>query len=241
VAGRGQSGRGGHRRAYSQNFLASRALAARLVAEANVGRDDFVVEIGAGSGMLTIELAARARRVRAIEVDPRWASKLRARVASHSNVEVIEGDAMKLPLPVEPFRVVANVPFGATTALLHHLLDDPGSSLVRADLLLQWEVARKRAGRPRTAVSAAWSPWWRFRLGQRIPRTAFRPQPAVDGGVLTIERRVDPFLPFEAHDSFAVFVSALFAARIGSELDAKRWAAMYAAYAGPHMTKVKKM
>jgi 23S rRNA (adenine-N6)-dimethyltransferase len=196
-----------------------------------VGRDEFVVEIGAGSGMLTIELAASARRVRAIEVDPRWASKLRARVASHSNVEVIEGDAMKLPLPAEPFRVVANVPFGATTALLHHLLDDPGSPLVRADLLLQWEVARKRAGRPRTAVSAAWSPWWRFRLGQRIPRTAFRPQPAVDGGVLTIERRVDPFLPFEAHGSFGRFVSALFAGRIGAELDARQWAAMYAAFA----------
>jgi 16S rRNA A1518/A1519 N6-dimethyltransferase RsmA/KsgA/DIM1 with predicted DNA glycosylase/AP lyase activity len=51
VAGRGQQRRGGHRRVYSQNFLASSALAARLVAEANVGSGDFVVEIGAGSGV----------------------------------------------------------------------------------------------------------------------------------------------------------------------------------------------
>jgi 23S rRNA (adenine-N6)-dimethyltransferase len=230
VAGRGQPRRGGSRRVYSQNFLASRALAARLVAEANVGPGDFVVEIGAGSGMLTAELAHRAARVRAIEVDPRWTAKLRVRMRAHPNVEVVEGDALRVPLPIEPFRVMANIPFGATTDLLHRLLDDPGTALTRADLLMQWEVGRKRAGRPRTALSAQWSPWWRFRLGRRVPRTAFRPQPAVDAGLLTIERRGTPLLPPEAHESFADFVHAIFAGTLGPELDARQWAAVYSAY-----------
>jgi 23S rRNA (adenine-N6)-dimethyltransferase len=179
---------------------------------------------------VTAELARRAARVRAIEIDPRWAAKLRARMQAHANVEVIEGDALAVPLPAEPFRVIANIPFGATTDLLHRLLDDPSTSLTRADILLQWEVARKRAGRPRTAVSARWSPWWRFRLGRRVPRTAFRPQPAVDAGLLTIERRAAPLLHPGTHGSFANFVQAVFAGTLATELDARQWAAIYSAY-----------
>jgi 23S rRNA (adenine-N6)-dimethyltransferase len=180
--------------------------------------------------MLTAELSRRAMRVRAIEVDPRWAAKLRMRMQAHPNVEVVEGDALRVPLPAEPFRVIANIPFGATTDLLHRLLDDPSTPLVRADLLLQWEVARKRAGRPRTALSAQWSPWWHFRLGRRVPRTAFRPQPAVDAGLLTIERRATPLLPPGTHESFADFVHALFAGTLGTQLDARQWVAIYSAY-----------
>src|SRR3712207_9539949 len=63
----------------------------------------------------------------------------------------------------EPFRVVSNAPFNATTRLLRFLLDDPTSSLVRADLVVQLEVARKRAGVVgRNLLNASWSPWWEF-------------------------------------------------------------------------------
>jgi 23S rRNA (adenine-N6)-dimethyltransferase len=223
--------RGARRRSYSQNFLASSALAEQLVREAKVGRRDLVVEVGAGSGILTAALARRARRVLAIEIDPVWAARLRQRFAAWENVEVIEGDARRVPLPDEPFRVVANIPFGATTALLHALLDKPVTSLERADLVLQWEVARKRAGRPRTALSASWSPWWHFRLGRRLPRTAFRPPPAVDAGVLVVERRREPLLPLEAREPFRDFVRGLFAGTLARDLDARHWSALFAAYA----------
>jgi 16S rRNA A1518/A1519 N6-dimethyltransferase RsmA/KsgA/DIM1 with predicted DNA glycosylase/AP lyase activity len=101
---------------------------------------------------------------------------------------------------------------------------------MRADLLLQWEVARKRSGRARTAVSAAWSPWWRFRLGRRIPSTAFRPRPAADGGILVIERRAEPLLPTTEHDAFRSFVSGLFDGSTARDLDAREWTALFAAY-----------
>ncbi|HKP19406.1 MAG TPA: 23S ribosomal RNA methyltransferase Erm [Gaiellaceae bacterium] len=231
-ADRPRSARDARRRARSQNFLASSAVAAQLVRDANVGRCDLVVEIGAGSGVLTSELARRARSVRAIEVDPAWAARLRERFALHRNVEVVEDDALRTPLPGEPFRVVANIPFGATSALMRRLLDDPRTPLTRADLLLQWEVARKRAGRPRTAMSASWSPWWSFRLGRRVPRTAFRPRPAVDAGVLVVERRRTPLLPVEAQVAFTEFTRALFTGTLARELDAPEWAALFAAYAG---------
>ncbi|MDQ3874870.1 MAG: rRNA adenine N(6)-methyltransferase family protein [Actinomycetota bacterium] len=226
-----RSSRGARRRSYSQNFLASTALAEQLVRDAKVGRRDLVVEIGAGSGILTAALARRAGTVRAIELDPVWAGRLRERFAASEKVTVIGGDARRVPLPDEPFRVVANLPFGATTALLHRLLDDPSTPLRRADLVLQWEVARKRAGRPRTALSASWSPWWRFRLGRRLPRTAFHPPPAVDAGVLVIERQREPLLPIEAREPFRDFVHGVFAGTLAPDLDARQWSALFAAYA----------
>ncbi len=92
-ARRARSGHDSRRRVLGQNFLASSALAARLVRDAAVTRSDVVVEIGAGTGILTAELARRAGRVHAIELDPVWAARLRERLAGCRTVEVIEGAA----------------------------------------------------------------------------------------------------------------------------------------------------
>jgi len=229
-ARRARTARDARRRAYGQNFLASRALAAQLVRDAKVEPGDLVVELGAGAGILTAQLARRARGVQAVELDPVWAERLRRRFAGSERVDVIEADLVRVPLPAEPFRVVANLPFGETSRLLRRLLDDPATALARADLILQWEVARKRAGRPRTALSAAWSPWWRFRLGRRIPPTAFRPRPAVDACVLVVERRGEPLLPPEAAAPFRDFVRSLFAGTLPRELDAAEWSALFGAW-----------
>src|SRR6266545_6143340 len=69
------------RRACGQNFLASRAIAAQLVRQAKVGCGDLVLEIGAGNGILTAELARQAPRVFAVEIDPVWVARLRERFA----------------------------------------------------------------------------------------------------------------------------------------------------------------
>jgi 23S rRNA (adenine-N6)-dimethyltransferase len=228
-ARRARTARDRRRRAYGQNVLASRALAAQLVRDARIAPDDVVVELGAGTGVLTAELARRAERVQAVELDPAWARALRSRFAGRGGVRVVEGNMLEVPLPSESFRVVANVPFSLTTRLLHRLLDDPATSLVRADLVLQWEVARKRARKPRNALAASWSPWWRFRLGRRIPRTAFRPRPNVDAGVLVAERRRQPLLPVENARPFAAFVEAFFSGALARELGPRDWASLYTA------------
>jgi 23S rRNA (adenine-N6)-dimethyltransferase len=218
--------RDARRRSYGQNLLASRALAAQLVRDAGVRTDDLVVEIGAGTGLLTAELAKHAGTVLAVEVDTALASGLRRRFAACEGVRVIEGDALRVALPREPFRVVANVPFNASTAILQRLLD-PMLQLQRADLVLQWEVARKRAGRPRSALSAAWAPWWRFRLGRRIPPEAFRPRPAVAAAVLVAERRRTPLLPPESFEEYGAFVRSLFDGTFARGLDGAGWASLF--------------
>ena len=77
--------------------------------------------------MLTEALARRAGRVVAIGYDPRLAERARARLAGFGNVRVVTADALALPMPRRPFRVVASPPFGSTKAILRRLLGDPRS------------------------------------------------------------------------------------------------------------------
>jgi 23S rRNA (adenine-N6)-dimethyltransferase len=191
VGQRRRTSRDQRRRSYQQNFLADRDLITRLVAD--VVPDDLVVDFGAGTGALTLPAAAAGAEVLAVERDPAWSARLRqgARDAGlHHRVHVVQHDLRTVDLPAGRWRVIASPPFGLTTTLLHRLLDDPLRAPARADLVLQWEVARKFAAQPPTTLlGAAWAPWWQMTLVQRIARTAFRPVPRIDAGWLRIERR----------------------------------------------------
>src|ERR671911_678418 len=131
------------RRELGQNFLKDRRIARRIVAESGVGGDDLVVELGAGGGMLTRQLARVAGRVVAVEYDPYWVLRLRERFSDDDNVVVVHEDALKVALPEVPFTVVANIPFCTTTSILHRLLDDPIAPPERVYLVVQRQVARK--------------------------------------------------------------------------------------------------
>lgn len=147
----------------------------------------------------------------AVEVDPVWADRLRHTVGREApnRVRVVEADFLAMPLPSRPFRVVACLPFGNTTAMLSRLLSDPEGRLRRADLIVQWEVARKRSAVPASTLrSTAWAPWWEFRLGRRIAAAEFRPVPRVDGGVLVVTRRDPPFLAPRMVAKYETFIHA---------------------------------
>lgn len=147
-----------------QNFLVDRALIADLVGGLEIAAGSLVVDVGAGRGALTVPLA------RAAGVADR--------------VRVVATDLDRLRLPRSPYRVVANPPFGRTSALLRRLLDDVEGGPTRADLVVQREVARKHASRPPAALStASWTPWWEFRLGRAVDRRSFRPVPSVDAAL----------------------------------------------------------
>jgi 23S rRNA (adenine-N6)-dimethyltransferase len=180
-------------------------LAAELVRDAGVGSDDLVVDLGAGTGRLTAELARVAGRVIAVELDPGLAAGLRGR---WSNVEVVEADAGRTKLPVDPFRVVANLPFSRTNDLLHLLLDDPATPLVRADLIVEWGVALKRAlPWPSSVSSVLWGAWYESAVTRRLPASAFEPPPSVDAGVLVFRRREVPLVAYGCADSYRSFVA----------------------------------
>src|SRR6516165_2839759 len=197
------------RRVLSQNFLVDRRAIDALVHGSGAGRGDLAVDIGAGNGLISEALARRGAQVLAIERDPALARRLRAKFATWPTVSVLEDDVLTAPLPAGRFRVVANIPFGITTKILRRLLDHDG--LVRADLIVQAEVARKRgAGGRGTLLNACWEPWFEFGTGARIAAAAFRPVPRVETAVLVVTRRDPPLLDPAARREYTAFVTAGF-------------------------------
>jgi 23S rRNA (adenine-N6)-dimethyltransferase len=233
-----------------RHLLRSRRLADLIVSDAEVAAGDLVVDLGAGSGMLTRSLARAGARVVAVELDARLAGDLRR---LGGDVEVVEGDALTYPWPSQPFRIVANLPFAHGTEILRRVLRDPAVPLVSADVIVQWELAAKRCGVwPSTLLGVLWGAWYELAIVRRIERAAFAPPPSVAAGVLRATRRDRPLVaPADAAD-YERFVRRSFGAaplrrtlpprvvrRVtdavgldpaasGRDLDARAWALLYA-------------
>jgi 23S rRNA (adenine-N6)-dimethyltransferase len=211
VSAQGPRSRASAARPSGRHLLRSGPLARELAAQAGVGPADLVVEFGAGTGRITEELARSAARVVAVELDARYAELLRGRFRGDPRVTVVEADVLEAPLPEAPFRVFGNLPFGLTTSILRRLLDDPSSPLARADLVVEYDVARKRSSVwPSNLGSLGWQPWWEFRLSRHVPASAFEPPPSVDAGLMSITRRRQLLIPPERRSDFLNLVSTGF-------------------------------
>ena len=231
--------------ARGRHFLRSSALAAEIVRAAGIRPADLVLDVGAGGGALTSALIRAGADAVAIELDPVLAAALRQRFR-----RVVEGDALTVPLPREPFRVVANLPFAIGTSMLRRLLR-PETSLVSADVIVDWRLAEKRAAVwPSTRLGVEWAAWFELELVRRLPRCCFAPPPSVDAAVLRATRRAEPLIePNEAERyrrfldrGFRHGIRSLVAPRIlkrladelgfarraaARDLDARQWAAVY--------------
>jgi 16S rRNA (adenine1518-N6/adenine1519-N6)-dimethyltransferase len=132
---------------WGQNFLRNRGAAEKIVAAVEASPDEVVLEIGPGEGALTSLLVDRyPGRLTAIEIDPELAAGLRTRFGSA--LEVIEGDALEVPLPTRPFRAIGNLPYNVGTPILRRVIADP--NFRRAVFMLQKEVADRLVAKPST-------------------------------------------------------------------------------------------
>lgn len=199
----------GGRPELGQNLLIDPAVATTMADALGDGFPRPVVELGAGTGAITRALVATGRPVTAVELDPRYAASLREQYSECRNIQIFQADMLAFRDQPYPHDVVSNVPFGITTPLLRRLLDH--RCWHTAVLLLQWEVARKRAAiGGTTMMTAAWWPWYTFRLAQRVPAAAFRPRPSVDAGILIIARRDQPLVADPSRESYQRLVHRAF-------------------------------
>jgi 23S rRNA (adenine-N6)-dimethyltransferase len=249
------------RGAPGQHFLRSSRLAAELVREAGIAPGDRVVDIGAGTGVLTSALVDAGASVTALEADPSLASALQRRFEGRT-VMVVQTDARRWPWPADAFSVVSNLPFTGSGAILGELLRNPGRGLRQADVIVQWEFAAKHAAVwPTTLRSAYWRAWFDVAIAGRLARTSFSPAPRVDAAVLRVTRRSRPLVPVEAHGAYRRFLEDAFAAHaplatafrgrltprqlrrlapvlgfdacaLPRDLDARQWACLFAFAAG---------
>jgi len=218
--------------ARGQHFLVDGNLMRLLVAEADLGPDDTVLEVGTGVGNLTGLLAAEAGRVVAVEVDLRLAEVARLRLADAENVELVAADALADKHHVHPqvtaavgrarqaaggpWKLVANLPYQAATPLLMDLVLDPDPP-ERLVFTVQDEVAERLAAKPATraygAVGVLVQAVAEVEVLRRLPPDVFWPRPAVQSAMVRVspsaaKRERIPHLP-----TLQRTVAALFAHR----------------------------
>ena len=167
----------------SQHFLRSPRLALMLIGHSNLKHRDTVVEIGAGSGVITSALARRVSHVYAIEPDHATADKLRRNLArgGFTNVEVVEQDFLTYALPTTSYKVFANPPFHLSSAILHKLIASP-TPPDSIYLILQKQFALKLLNTDRHYTSQlgyTLTAAYQTKIRYPLRPTDFTPPPAV--------------------------------------------------------------
>lgn len=191
------------KKSLGQNFLFDEAILGRIVDAGEVTRDDLVLEIGPGVGSLTRRLAVAAAQVVAVELDQRLLPILAYTLADHPNAQIIHGDILEVDLaqilqPYQSFKsykVVANIPYYLTSAIIRRLLEAPlKPSLIT--LTVQREVAQRLCAVPpeMSVLAVSVQVYGTPRLAGKIPAGAFYPQPEVDSAIVRVD--LFPQLPF---------------------------------------------
>lgn len=179
----------------SQHFLRNPRLALFLIGHSNLKKRDTVVEIGAGSGVITSALAKRVSKVIAIEPDADAVLKLKANLARQNleNVEVMCGDFIAFQLPSEPYKVFSNPPFHISSAILHKLIESDNSPEA-IYLILQKQFALKllNNGRHYTSqLGLALTREYQTRIRLPLKSTDFAPPPAVPTVLFEAKKKRD--------------------------------------------------
>ena len=210
-------------KAKGQNFLIARWVPERIAEDAGVDADAGVLEIGPGIGPLTQQLALRAGKVCAVEVDNRLKPILGVTVGEFSNLEILWNDVLKLDVAAlvkEKFpglrpMACANLPYYITSPILTALLE--AECFDSVTVMVQKEVAQRIAAKPGTADYSAFTIFCQYyaepELLFDVPPHCFMPQPKVTSAVVTLRTRKQ--LPWQIDDKEIFFraVRASFAMR----------------------------
>lgn len=189
------------KKSLGQNFLTDLNILKKIVAAAEVGEEDDVIEIGPGIGALTEQLAKSAHQVMALEIDSRLIPVLSETLSPYDNVKIVEQDVLKADLKEliaqnfdgrHKIKLVANLPYYITTPIVMHLLevDVDFETIV---VMMQKEVADRLAAKPGTKDYGSLSVAVQYEMDAKIafivPKTVFMPQPKVDSAIIALNRK----------------------------------------------------
>ena len=188
---------------FGQNFLIDSHVLNKIIASADITKDDFVLEIGPGIGTMTQYLAEAGRQVLAVEIDKTLIPILHETLSAYDNVEVINEDVLKLDICKiveeknggKPVKVVANLPYYITTPIIMGLLEShvPVESIT---VMVQKEVAMRMQAGPGTkdygALSLAVQYYCEPYIAANVPPNCFMPRPKVGSTVIRLTRYSEP-------------------------------------------------
>lgn len=197
---------------YSQYFLRNPRFIAGLLKLTSITSRDLVIDIGAGSGVITSQLASVAESVLAIEHEPRIARKLKENMASFPSVQVVHGDFLTLPLPSVPYKVFANIPFHLSSPIVRRLVeaDHPSEAIY---LIVQKQFANKLLPNHEGfsgQLGMQVGPLFEVKILKRLRRTDYWPHPNVDTVLIGMELRKKPLIPRRDMRKYRSFVERSF-------------------------------
>ncbi len=205
-------------KAFGQNFLIDRSILMKIVAAAEIDANDEILEVGAGTGVLTRELARQARRVVAVELERDMLALLAKTTSYFPNVELIARNLLFLN-PVEifgqaPYKLVANLPYYITAPTFRHFLESANPPHVLV-VMVQQEVAQRIVAQPGDlsllAISVQF--YGQPRIMAHVPASSFYPAPKVDSAILRVDVHDDAPLTALERESFFRLVQAGFSER----------------------------
>lgn len=213
-----------------QNFLTDINVVSRIVDTAEITKDDMVIEIGPGVGSMTGELASRAGKVIAVEIDRHLIPALEDNLKAFSNLEIINEDIMKVSVADITnnkdnmrLKVVANLPYYITTPIIMKLLEED-NDIEQMVFMVQKEVAQRMVAKPGGkdygALSVAVQYYAQPEKVFDVPPHCFIPQPEVDSTIIKLKRNTTPPVVLKNKDLFFKVVKASFGQRRKTLLNA---------------------
>lgn len=215
-----------------QNFITDPGILNKIVDVAEITKDDLVIEVGPGLGTLTKAIAIRAGRVISIEIDKDLIPILQDTLGDVDNVEVVEGDALKLNLDqlvleklgeLKPYKIVANLPYYITTPLIMHFLEE-GYNVERIVVMVQKEVAERIVAKPGTkdygALTVNLELFTQAKIAFTVPRQVFIPRPDVDSAIVDLLVRKEFPYPTDDREFLRKLITAAFGQRRKTLLNA---------------------
>lgn len=187
-----------------QNFLINDDVINKIVASAQIDKEDLVIEIGPGLGTLTSKLLERAKKVICIELDKRMIKILQNRFLLYNNFELINEDILKVKLKeiietelekVQKVKIVANLPYYITTPIIMKLLEDK-LNIESITVMVQKEVAKRLTAKPGDKLSGAITYAVNYYAEPEeiiiVPNSSFIPEPEVESEVIKLNLRSKP-------------------------------------------------
>jgi len=173
-----------------QNFLVNKGAVKRVINAADIKPDEVILEVGPGLGALTEELAKKAKKVIAVEKDRKMVEILKETLKGFENIEIVQGDILKLRLKIpKPYKIVANLPFHLTAPVVRKFLETAKKNPQHMILVVQKEVGQRICSKVPDmnllAVSVQF--YAEAKIIDYIPRKSFWPRPKVDAAIIKIQ------------------------------------------------------
>jgi len=206
-----------------QNFLTASWVPERIALESEISDACGVLEIGPGIGCLTVCLARSAKKVLSVELDKRLIPVLGETLGHADNIQIIQGDIMKLDiralaaehLPDMPLHVCANLPYNITSPILSNLLETKMFDSIT--VMIQREVAKRICARPGSSDYGSFTVFCNYYTEPKIlfdvPPDCFVPRPKVTSSVITMKKRQCPPCDIADEKHFFRVVRAAFGQR----------------------------